>query len=76
MSESQDKIRELLCHLNNAIVGCKQQKSELTAQRDELLGALELALEYWQHRQQRYKNRHPAWVVAARAVIKRCQPEG
>lgn len=31
--------------------------------------ALTLALEYWSHRQQRYKNRHPAWVVAARAAL-------
>jgi hypothetical protein len=23
----------------------------------------ELSLEYWKHRQQRYKNRHPAWVT-------------
>ena len=43
------------------------------AERDNLVGelveALDLALEYWAHRQQRYSNRHPAWVVAARAAI-------
>ncbi len=31
--------------------------------------ALKLALEYWAHRQQRYKNRHPVWVEAARAAL-------
>jgi hypothetical protein len=41
----------------------------LATQRDESLAALKLALEYWQHRQQRYKNRHPAWVQAAQEVI-------
>ena len=35
----------------------------------ELLEALKLALEYWSHRQQRYKNRSPVWVQAARAAI-------
>jgi hypothetical protein len=30
--------------------------------------ALDLALEYWAHKQQRYKNRHPAWVQAAHAA--------
>lgn len=31
--------------------------------------ALKLALEYWEHRQQRYRNRHPAWVQAARTAL-------
>lgn len=35
----------------------------------ELRDALKLALEYWAHRQQRYKNRAPRWVVDARAAI-------
>lgn len=35
----------------------------------EIREALELALEYWAHKQQRYKNRHPAWVVAAKAAL-------
>ena len=38
-------------------------------QRDQLMGALNLALEYWSHRQQRYTNRSPAWVQDARAAI-------
>lgn len=28
-----------------------------------------LALEYWAHRQQRYKNRHPIWVQKMRAAL-------
>ena len=35
----------------------------------ELLGALNLAIEYWGHRQQRYKNRSPVWVQKARAAL-------
>lgn len=31
--------------------------------------ALQLALKYWQDRQQRYKNKHPLWVVRARKVL-------
>lgn len=35
----------------------------------DVVGALKLALEYWGHRQQRYKNRHPVWVQDARAAL-------
>ena len=41
----------------------------LKAQRDELIGALHLALEYWAHREQRYKNRSPVWVQKSREAI-------
>lgn len=37
---------------------------------NELAVVLNLALEYWAHRQQRYKNRHPVWVQNARAALK------
>lgn len=36
---------------------------------DALVEALELALEYWGHRQQRYKNKRPEWVKAAEKAI-------
>ena len=42
---------------------------EARAQRDELLEALHLALEYWAHREQRYKNRSPVWVQKSREAI-------
>jgi hypothetical protein len=35
----------------------------------DLLEALELSLEYWAHRQQRYKNRSPVWVQKARVAV-------
>lgn len=35
----------------------------------QLAEALELALEYWRDRQQRYKNRRPKWVVAAESAL-------
>lgn len=35
----------------------------------ELVEALDLALEYWRDRQQRYKNRRPKWVVAAESAL-------
>ena len=31
--------------------------------------SLKLALEYWAHRQQRYKNRHPVWVQEANKAL-------
>lgn len=34
-----------------------------------LVEALDLALEYWRDRQQRYKNRRPKWVVAAESAL-------
>lgn len=34
-----------------------------------LVEALDLALEYWRDRQQRYKNRRPRWVIAAESAL-------
>ena len=47
----------------------------ITAERDMLKTALMLALEYWAHRQQRYKNRHPVWVQQARAALAKLTPQ-
>lgn len=41
----------------------------------ELEEALNLALEYWQDRQQRYKNRSPVWVQVARAALAKARGE-
>ena len=49
--------------------------ARLIASAPELLEALKLALEYWRHRQQRYKNRSPVWVQAARAAITKATGE-
>ena len=48
----------------------------LHAVNQELLEALKLALEHWRHRQQRYKNRSPVWVQAARAAIATGERDG
>lgn len=39
------------------------------AEIERLEEALYLAIEYWTHRQQRYKNRTPVWVQKARAAL-------
>ncbi|GJD41352.1 hypothetical protein [Methylobacterium bullatum] len=39
----------------------------------DMICALKLALEYWAHRQQRYKNRHPVWVQSARAALAKAE---
>ena len=44
---------------------CERQAAEIERLRE----ALNLALEYWADRQQRYKNRAPAWVEKARAAL-------
>ena len=49
--------------------------ARLIAAAPELLEALKLALEYWRHRQQRYKNRSPVWVQAARSAIAKATGE-
>lgn len=41
----------------------------------ELVEAAKLAMEYWAHRQQRYENRHPAWVTKTRAIIAKIEGE-
>ena len=42
---------------------------EIENHRNELASALKLALEYWEHRQHRYKNRSPVWVKEARNAL-------
>lgn len=52
------------------------KNEDLISTRDELVQAMELALEYWAHRQQRYKNRSPVWVEQARAALANAGKEG
>jgi hypothetical protein len=52
-----------------AWIGWLAAQSRHAAEREALVNALKLALEYWQHRQQRYKNRHPVWVEAANEAL-------
>lgn len=47
----------------------QQARADLEAENQRLREALDLALEYWEHRQQRYKNRSPVWVELARAAL-------
>jgi hypothetical protein len=58
-----------LRRLHAANLDCVEHFNAIKAERDQLLGALNLALEYWSHRQQRYNNRSPVWVQEARAAI-------
>lgn len=51
--------------------GADYDVRQASCEIDELRAALNLALEYWAHRQQRYKNRHPVWVEAAKAALDR-----
>lgn len=45
------------------------ERNAKAAEIEQLEEALYLALEYWTHHQQRYKNRTPAWVQKARAAL-------
>lgn len=76
VKEQKNKLFNLLEDCNATGVKIIRQRDEMKTQRDKaeqqrdkLLDALNLALEYWAHRQQRYKNRHPVWVQNARAII-------
>jgi hypothetical protein len=52
-----------------------EASARLIAAAPDLFAALGLALEYWEHRQKRYANRHPRWVVDARAAIAKTRGE-
>ena len=54
---------------NYTMNGARERIIEAASVADDLLDAMKLALEYWAHRQQRYKNRSPVWVQDARAAI-------
>lgn len=55
----------------NMYVDDHEDYARKMAAAPDLIHALNLALEYWQHRQQRYKNRVPVWVKEARAAIEK-----
>lgn len=59
-------------HIVNAL---GVDRAHLAAAAPDLYRALELALEYWGDRQQRYKNRAPAWVVSAREALAKARGE-
>lgn len=62
--------------LPGVVEGWQEKCETQAAEIERLTAALELALEYWQHRQQRYKNRHPAWVKAAHAALNADKSDG
>ena len=64
-----EDFRATINHLTRENAGQIGEIVALKEQRDELIGALHLALEYWAHREQRYKNRSPVWVQKSRAAI-------
>lgn len=51
------------------IIEAASEIDDQATEIEQLEEALYLALEYWTHRQQRYKNRTPAWVQKARAAL-------
>lgn len=55
----------------NMYVSDHEDYARKMAAAPDLIHALNLALEYWQDRQQRYKNRVPVWVKEARAAIEK-----
>jgi len=59
----------------DATSAARAENERLTASNAAMREALELALEYWAHRQQRYKNRHPVWVQKARATLAASAPD-
>ena len=65
----------------HSLIGDQEARANATLiaravnERPELIAALELALEYWAHRQQRYKNRSPVWVEKSRAILKKAKAQ-
>lgn len=65
----------------HSLIGDQEARANATLiaravnERDELIAALELALEYWAHRQQRYKNRSPVWVEKSRAILEKAKAQ-
>lgn len=51
-----------------------QANARLITAAPDLYEALQLALEYWQHRQQRY-SRHPVWVQRACLALAKARGE-
>ena len=61
--------RSLVVHAQHGDQDQDDANACLISAAPELLKALDLALEYWAHRQQRYRNRLPAWVTVAQIAV-------
>lgn len=67
--ERSDYRADLLVKLVNGLPAILDHIDARAAEIEQLEEALYLALEYWTHRQQRYKNRTPVWVQKARTAL-------
>ena len=69
--QSEQRANALLIAAANpeTIFALLAERDAQAAEIERLEEALYLALEYWTHRQQRYKNRTPVWVQKARAAL-------
>lgn len=69
--QSEQRANALLIAAANpeTIFALLAERDAQAAEIEQLEEALYLALEYWTHRQQRYKNRTPVWVQKARAAL-------
>lgn len=69
--QSEQRANALLIAAANPETICALlvERDAQAAEIEQLEEALYLALEYWTHRQQRYKNRTPVWVQKARAAL-------
>jgi len=65
----KQETAELKRAVKTAVFADSAELKDCKAENAKLQHVLKLALEYWAHRQQRYKNRHPAWVIVARAMM-------
>jgi hypothetical protein len=65
-----DITNKLIKNGIDAVRTIDEENTVLKARIAKLEDALKLGLEYWAHRQQRYKNRSPIWVERAREVLK------
>lgn len=59
----------------NVCTHCTLRDAHLISAALDMRAALKLALEYWAHRQRRYKNRSPVWVQDARAALSKATAE-
>lgn len=63
------EIEDRLATKDAALTSANKRAELAEAENERLRAAVVLALEYWKHRQQRYKNRSPAWVQSARRAL-------
>ena len=74
-ARARKQAADIFIQCSERVQAAEAESTRLKALVEEAESMTKLALEYWAHRQQRYKNRSPVWVEDARAFLAKLEAD-